>query len=189
MNYAQVNSTNNNWDSTIISKGLLRVGANEALPSGATTYVVADSASEWACLDLRGHVQTLANLKDYEKDASAMKGEFVIRSTGGRGTLVVGGTSCDLIRPRTQFTGDLDIIKRGAGTAVFGFGAEAASDQSGCVSVEAGTLRTTVPGVFGSDGKRLERGTYTKANLPNLISGDGKFVVKYDAGGLVIMVK
>ena len=245
LNYAQVNSTNNNWDSTIISKGLLRVGANEALPSGATTYVVADSASEWACLDLRGHVQTLANLKDYEKDASAMKGEFVIRSTGGRGTLVVGGTSCDMIRPRTQFTGDLDIIKRGAGTAVFGFGAEAASDQSGYVSVEAGTLRTTVPGVFGcatnvlvaagatlavetddtlgvprtcrldladgatlsvpagvtvkvayaqvgnsgSDGKRLERGTYTKANLPNLISGDGKFVVKYDAGGLVIMVK
>lgn len=117
MNYAQVNSTNNNWDSTIISKGLLRVGANEALPSGATTYVVADSASEWACLDLAD-----------------------------------GAT----------------------------------------LSVPAGvTVKVAYAqvGNSGSDGKRLERGTYTKANLPNLISGDGKFVVKYDAGGLVIMVK
>ena len=147
MNYAQVNSTNNYWDSTIISKGLLRVGANEALPSGATTYVVADSASEWACLDLRGHVQTLANLKDYEKDASAMKGEFVIR---------------------------LDLA------------------DGATLSVPAGvTVKVAYAqvGNSGSDGKRLERGTYTKANLPNLISGDGKFVVKYDAGGLVIMVK
>lgn len=117
MNYAQVNSTNNYWDSTIISKGLLRVGANEALPSGATTYAVADSASEWARLDLAD-----------------------------------GAT----------------------------------------LSVPAGvTVKVAYAqvGNSGSDGKRLERGTYTKANLPNLISGDGKFVVKYDAGGLIIMVK
>lgn len=244
LNYAQVNSTNNLWRSTIISKGLLRVGANEALPSGATTYAVADTASEWACLDLRGHVQTLVNLRDYEKDTSARKGEFEIRSTDGRGTLVIGGTSCELIRPRTHFSGDLDIVKRGATTAVFGFGAEAASDQTGCVSVEAGTLRATAPGVFGgatnvlvaagatlsaetdatlgaprscrldladgatlsvpsgvtvkvayaqfgnagSDGQRLERGTYTKADLPNLISGDGKLVVMRGDGLMIIVL-
>lgn len=149
VNYLQINSTSNKWANTVIREGLLRVGADEALAPDAKTYAIVDTAAVWGCLDLRGHKQTLNDFTDRESETAAMAGAFDIRSTGGHGTLILGGTGV-LLRPRTRFTGDLDIVKRGVDAFEFAFGgADAVSDQTGAVRIEEGALKASTPGVFG----------------------------------------
>jgi autotransporter-associated beta strand protein len=138
----QISSTGNNWATTSIATGELRMGIANALPATAPVSM-GQTGGNTPTLNLSGFSQTIAGLTN----ASTASGTLTITSAAAA-TLTIdmptstsfalAGTSAPLI------SGAVALVKTGAGTLTLG----GANTYSGNTSINGGTLKLAAAAVI-----------------------------------------
>ena len=128
----QINSQNNQWGSTYLSEGILRLGAHQALPPAAS-FTIANNVYS-TTLDLNGFDQKVTGL-------TFPRGE-VTNSAATLATLTVHQDTDTVLEG--LFSGYLGIVKTGSGNMTFKW----ANEFSGPLVINNGTV--TADGFFST---------------------------------------
>jgi fibronectin-binding autotransporter adhesin len=130
----QINSQNNQWGSTYLSEGVLRLGTHQALPPAASLTIVGAVVS--TTLDLNGFDQKVTGL--------TASGGRVTNSGPTIATLTIHQDTDTVLEG--VFSGLLGIVKTGSGNMTF----RNNNDFSGPLVINGGTV--TVDNAFGTLG-------------------------------------
>ena len=170
--------------------GTLRIGVDEALPSGVgkSELLVNPAAGVTAALDLNGHTQTLNGLNATTAglftidNSSAAPGHLILGANNGASdgaVNVIGGIS-------NTGSGALSITKIGSGAAVFSQGP---FNHAGATIVTGGTLTfaanvgaTNALSVTGA-GSLLLSGGLTSTAITSVTVGGGSLLSLIDGAG------
>ena len=132
-----ISGTSNTYTgNTNIVRGILQIGANDALPTGTILNVDSSSAPEDSTFDLNGFDQTVAGLTRTGSGSGA-GGSFVTNTGGSAGTLTVNN-SANFTYDGTITNGAnaLNLVKDNTGTLTL----TAANSYTGLTTVDEGVL-------------------------------------------------
>ena len=163
-------------DTVVEGSGLLRIGRNDALPSGST----AGNVQVWAAaLDLAG----------YTLNVNALNGNGVIDDSTGSGTLLAGNNDASRSFYGTiqNSGGTLSLVKVGSGA----FTLSGPDTYGGGTEVDSGTLRLGNPTALGTGGLTVDGGTLDLGGYSVTVSGfsgNGGVVTNDGSGRLTLTV-
>jgi len=170
-----LSGSNNFTGNVSIVRGNLRLGAANTLPATAILDVgSATSATENTSFDLAGFSQTLAGIR--RSSTSTTQLSTVTNSSTTSATLTLNQASN--LSYSGRITGDLTLIKSGAGTLTLSNTSALASSLT--VSIDAGALSLNATHTITAlrlNGVWQAPGTYTAANSSARILGTGSLVV------------
>lgn len=136
-----INSTGNVWAFTgILSTGVVRLGANNALPTGAILSIGQASDAAASLLEMNGFSQEVAGLTWIAGSASSARG--VSNSSSSPATLTLNSSTNYTFGSSTGITGgtlsgNISLVKNGTNTQTL---AGPANSYTGNVTVNSGTL-------------------------------------------------
>ena len=201
-----INSTGNSWATTsVVSTGILRLGANNALPISAGLSIGQGDGSS-SLLDLNGFNQEVASLVYVASTANNTRG--VTNTSATQATFTVNNSAANTFGTSTGFTGgviagNLRLVKIGAGTLTLGGANTFTGDlilnagsiiAGGAATTNLGSATTAGRNVTLNNGTTITLNTNSvfgnaigNANLPTINLNDGATLTtsRYNSIGTV----
>ena len=194
-----INSTGNNWATSMVAVGTLRAGAANVLPS-AVTLIMGQNDTNTAVLNLNGFNQTVGSLQSNPATGTNANSKSITSATPATLTINQGISTTY----GSQVTGAMSLVKNGFGSLTL---ANGASNYTGSVAVNEGLVDVTGQnGALGSNntaGRVITVGSGAEvrfsinnvfgngvgnANLPSLVVNGGTVsATRYNTIGAITL--
>ncbi len=194
-----INSTGNNWATSVVAVGTLRMGAANVLPS-ALTLIMGQNDTNTAVLNLNGFNQTVGSLQSNPATGTNANSKSITSATPATLTINQGISTSYA----GQVTGAMSLVKNGFGSLTL---ANGASTYTGSVAVNEGLVDVTGQnGALGSNntaGRVITVGSGAEvrfsinnvfgngvgnANLPSLVVNGGTVsATRYNTIGAITL--